>query len=307
MAVGRFLKPALALACLFASCSLAGRGVPEGAEARSLDGRPLVAPTLPGDVLADRERRLAEAELELASRPDARDAWIWVGRRLGYLGRYRDAIDVFGRALERWPGDAFLLRHRGHRWISVREFGRAVVDLTRAAEACRTTPDEVEPDGLPVAGRPPHSSLHFNVHYHLGLAHFLLGDFAAAERAWLDCLACSDDDESRVAVSHWLWSVRMRRGDPAGAGAVVQWVRPDVDVVENVAYRDLCLLYRGALEPAALAAGDGSSGAAARFGLAHYRLVTGDAAAARSEFEALAADPGWAAFGVIAAEAELAR
>lgn len=281
--------------------------LPPGAECRSLDGRVLRPPALPAERRAEQEALLTEARAALATNPDDRGAAIWVGRRLGYLGRCREAIAAYDEAHRRWPDDPFVLRHRGHRWISVREFDRAVRDLERAAVACRTVADEVEPDGLPVPGRPPHSTLHFNVHYHLGLAHFLAGDFAAAEHAWLRCLACCRNDESRVAVAHWLWCVRMRRGDPAGAAAVVAGIGPDLDVVENTSYHRLCRLYAGALARDAIEVPGGSAGAALRFGLAHFDLVTGARAAARRELEALAALDNWAAFGVIAAEAELAR
>jgi tetratricopeptide (TPR) repeat protein len=296
---------AVAAACFFA---LAGcRSLPPGAECWSLDGRALVSPPPAADAAARLADDLRGAERTHAERPDDRDAAIWHARRLGYLGRYRDAVAVLTAALARHPGDPFLLRHRGHRWLTLREFAAARADLRAAADACRTTPDATEPDGQPTPGRPPHSSLHYNVHYHLGLACFLLGDFAAAECAWLDCLAVVDDDESRVAVTHWLWCARMRAGDPAGAFAVVAPIHAGMDVVENVAYLNLCLLYRGDRAPVDLAPRAGSSGSALAFGLAHHALVTGDRARARAELAALAASPGWSAFGVIAAEAELAR
>lgn len=302
MAIGRLVS----LAALFAlgACQTS---LPPGAEAFSLSGRALVPPALSPQVSADREAKLAAARDQLERSPASRDAWIWVGRRLGYLGRYRDAIDVYSEALERWPGDPFLLRHRGHRHLSVRAFGRAVDDLAAAATACRQVPDEVEPDGLPVPGRPPHSSLHFNVYYHMALAYFVQGEMDIAVGAWLLCLACSDDDESRVAVTHWLWCARMRAGDVAGARATVQGITADMDVVENTAYHQLCLLYKGARTRAQLTAGAGSSGAAMRFGLAHYALVAGDREEGEAALRELAVDPGWAAFGVIAAEAEVAR
>lgn len=302
MAIGRLVS----LAALFAlgACQTS---LPPGAEAFSLSGRALVPPALSSQVLMDREAKLAAAREQLARSSASRDAWIWVGRRLGYLGRYREAIDVYSEALERWPGDPFLLRHRGHRHLSVRAFGRAADDLAAAATACRQVPDEVEPDGLPVPGRPPHSSLHFNVYYHLALAFFVQGEMELAVGAWLLCLACSDDDESRVAVTHWLWCARMRAGDVAGARATVQGITADMDVVENTAYHQLCLLYKGERTRAQLTAGAGSSGAAMRFGLAHYALVAGDREEGAAALRELAVDPGWAAFGVIAAEAEVAR
>lgn len=290
------------LSAVLAGCS----SLPPDAQCRAFDGRVLrtvpPAPEREARLLAD----LRAAEAELAARPDDRDAAIWVARRLGYLGRFREAVDVLTRALRRHPGDPFLLRHRGHRWLTLRDLAAAQRDLRQAADACRTTPDVVEPDGQPTPGRPPHSSLHYNVHYHLGLAHFLAGHWALAEHAWLCCLAVSDDDESRVAVSHWLWCARMRLGDPAGAAAVVAAIHEGMDVVENRSYHQLCLLYAGRLQAEQIVPTAGSAGAAARFGLAHHTLVRVGRDAARPALAALAADPGWPSFGVLAAEAELA-
>jgi tetratricopeptide (TPR) repeat protein len=288
---------------LFAAC----RALPEGAECWSVDGRALVPVPPEGAARELAQRQLDEARAALAAAPGDRDAAIQVGRRLGYLGQFRAAVAVFSDALRRHPDDARLLRFRGHRWITLRDFAAAVDDLSRAAVRCRTEPDEVEPDGNPTPGRPPHSTLHFNVHYHLGLAHWLRGDFAAAERAWLDCLAIVRNDEARVSVTHWLWCARMRRGDPAGAAAVVAPIGPGMDVVENRSYHQLCLLYGGKLDRARITPLAGSAGSALAFGLAHHALVTGDRDGARAALRELAASPGWSAFGVIAAEVELAR
>ncbi len=302
MAQGRFLILA-AGPLLFAGC----HALPHGAECWSLDGRVLSSPPADPATQGAQLAALAEAKVRWAAAPEDKDAAIWYARRLGYVGRYRDAIDVLSEALDDHPGDAFLLRHRGHRWITLREFGKAAWDLEAAAAACRLTPDATEPDGQPTPGRPPHSSLHYNVHYHLGLALFLSGDFALAERAWLDCLAVVDDDESRVAVTHWLWCVRMRLGDKAGALAVVAPIHERMDVVENVAYLNLCLLYAGKKTRAEIAPRDGSSGAALAFGLAHQALVMGARTQAMAGFAALQASTNWSAFGVIAAEVELVR
>jgi tetratricopeptide (TPR) repeat protein len=299
----RLAALALALALALAGC----RTLPVGAECWSLDGRALVSPPPSAAVSGQLAADLAAAELAHQEQPGDRDAAIWLARRLGYLGRYRDAVAVLTEALALHPGDPFLLRHRGHRWLTLREFARARADLLAAADACRTTPDETEPDGQPTPGRPPHSSLHYNVHYHLGLACFLLGDWRQAEHAWLRCLAVADDDESRVAVTHWLWCARMRTGDAAGAAAVVAPIHERMDVVENVAYLNLCLLYAGRRTRAEIAPREGSSGSALAFGLAHHDLVHGNRDEALLALFALAQSPGWSAFGVIAAEAELAR
>ena len=108
-----------------------------------------------------------------------------MGRRLGYLGRYRDAIDdLLAAASRSYPSDVRLLRYRGHRYITVREPDKAIADLAKADELIRAA----GPDGRDRARRAPgppgprRSTLFFNVYYHLGLAHYLKGDFAAARR-----------------------------------------------------------------------------------------------------------------------------
>ena len=109
---------------------------------------------MPGGPRPDRlERQLAEAEVAYLARPGDRDAAIWYGRRLGYVGRFEEAVGVYTAALELHPDDRRLLRHRGHRLISLRRYAGAIDDLRRAADRCRTEPDEVEPDGLPTPGR----------------------------------------------------------------------------------------------------------------------------------------------------------
>src|SRR5690348_16204327 len=91
-------------------------------EATSLLGRPLMAPNLPAERRAALEKDLAAARADLERNPDSADAAIWVGRRTAYLGRYRDAIAVFTAALAKHPSDPRLYRHRGHRYITVRDF-----------------------------------------------------------------------------------------------------------------------------------------------------------------------------------------
>ena len=47
--------------------------------------------------------------------------------------QFREAIATFTRGLEIEPNNALLLRWRGHRYLSVREFDRAFADLTRGS------------------------------------------------------------------------------------------------------------------------------------------------------------------------------
>ena len=99
----------------------------------------------------------------------------------------------------------------------------------------------------------------------------------------------------------------MRQGNVAGAAAVVAPIGADLDVVENRSYHQLCRLYRGDLQVADLRPAEGSAGAAMAFGLWHYRLVRGDREVALAGLSELATQPGWTAFGVMAADVELGR
>ena len=114
--------------------------------------------------------KYAQAKRNFEQAPGSADALIWYGRRTAYLGQYRDAIEIFTRGIERFPQDARIYRHRGHRYISLREFDKAIEDFERAAALIAGTEDTIEPDGMPNPQNIPVSSLHTNIWYHLGLA-----------------------------------------------------------------------------------------------------------------------------------------
>lgn len=156
-------------------------------EATSLLGKPLVPAPIAPEARKTLEENLKQAEVVYGRNPDDPDATIWLGRRIAYLGRYRDAIETFSEGIEKHPDDARLYRHRGHRYITVRELPKAIEDLTKAAQLVAGKPDQVEPDGQPNARGIPTSTLQSNVYYHLGLAHYLSGDFARAADAYAQC------------------------------------------------------------------------------------------------------------------------
>ena len=85
-------------------------------------------------------------------------------------------------------------------------------------------------------------------------------------------------------------------------------ISADMNVIENMSYHNLCLLYKGELSlDDLLGAGDGSpAGAAVLYGAANWLYVNGDVAGADEILNELVASPSWAGFGVIAAEADLA-
>lgn len=282
--------------------------VPAGAEAVSLLGEPLFRPELAPATRDRLEADLAAARAAHDRAPEDADAIIWLGRRLAYLARYRDAIEVFSHGIGLHPTDARLYRHRGHRWITVRELDRAIGDLAHAADLVEGQPDEVEPDGAPNEYGIPTSTLHSNIWYHLALAHYLKHDFEAALPAWRAALAVSTNDDMLVATSDWLYMTLRRLGRDAEAAAVLDPIHADMRILENHAYHRRLLMYRGELEPDSLLAGDTADPvqlATYGYGLGNWYLYNGDADRARAVFRRILEGPNWAAFGYIAAEAEL--
>ncbi len=282
-------------------------GAQEKPEATSLDGKPLYRePLITAEQRPELEENLKKAEAEYAADPKKADNIIWLGRRLGYLHRYHDAIDAFTKGIELYPEDARFYRFRGHRYISVRDFDKAISDLSKGAELIGGKADEVEPSG--VGGRP--STLHFNVWYHLGLAHYLKGEFGKAIEAYLECMKASADEESKVATSDWLY-MAYRRGDKtAEAAKVLDPIREGMAIEENTAYYQRLLMYKGLVKPETVLNPENAEPlqvATQGYGVANWYLYNGDTERARALFEKIVAVGYWPAFGHIAAEVELQR
>jgi tetratricopeptide (TPR) repeat protein len=293
--------------------------LPEGAQARSLLGGELYPPQLAREVRERYEARLAEARQAWERTPENADSLIWLGRRTAYLGDYREAIRIFTEGLELHPDDARFLRHRGHRWISLREFDRAIADLQDASARVAGTEDRVEPDGLPNARGIPTSTLHFNIWYHLGLAHYLAGEYEQALLAWNECLRVSRHPDSVVATTYWLNNTLRRLalteakpGLAARADSLLAEISPDMEIIESTSYLDLLLMHKGERSVEEVLAAAGGEGELAStttlYGVGMWHLVRGFSEPARQFFLQAVENPDqWPAFGYIAAEAELAR
>ncbi len=277
-------------------------------EATSLLGKPLFPPAIPA---ADRARMESDraAAFEKAKGEPSAEAIIWLGRRTAYLGRFREAIQVYSGGLQLYPDDPRFFRHRGHRYISVREFDRAIADFERAAQLIAGKPDEVEPDGQPNARNVPTSTLHTNVWYHLALARYLAGDYARSVEDWRRCRAAGKNADNLVSSSHWLYTTLRRAGRQSEAAEAVAPITAAMDVIENMSYHSLCLLYKGVRSEAEVlaAAGAGSSGTAVRYGVSAWQLGNGRKDDAMKLWTQILAGTDWPSFGHIAAEADMAR
>ncbi len=271
------------------------------------------APALDEPTRLQREGELAQAQAAFDLDPRSEENIIWLGRRLAYLGRFRDAIEVYTGGLAVHPASFKLLRHRGHRYITLRQFDLALADLRRAADLCAAVPDEVEPDGLPNARNSPTGTARTNIYYHLGLACYLEGRYEEAAEAYRRCLDHSTNDDMRVAASYWLYLALRRAGRSEEAEAVLVPVGPGQDVFENFAYHRLLLLFKGAMSPEEAGSapppspvGPAIDEATLGYGLGAWHLVNGRREAALEQFRRVLRGAASPAFGYIAAEREVA-
>lgn len=281
-------------------------------EAVSLLGEPLHPMLFDSATEEQLHARIDSAEAEYEANPDDTDALIWLGRRLGYAGHYREAIDVYTDGIGRHPDDPRLYRHRGHRYITVREFDNAVDDLELAARLISGKEDVVEPDGMPNDAGIPRSTLQTNVWYHLGLARYVQHDFEGAAHAFGRGYEISPNDDMRVAMADWLWLALRRLGRDDEADELLDEISTDMEILENDAYHRRLLVYKGELDPDSLVAGglaeaDPLAVATHGYGLGAWRLIRGDRLQAVDAFRQVLETGYWSAFGYIAAESELAE
>jgi len=193
-------------------------------EVVSLLGRKLIAAPAEGEELVKLQSTLEEAARALEASPDNLEAIIAYGRALAGLWRYHEAIEVYSKGIKAHPDAAMLYRHRGHRYISIRDFDKAASDMAKAAAL---------------------NDKDFDIWYHLGLAHYLRGNFDKARAAYESCLKVAADDDSRIAISNWLYATLRRLDRKEEAAKVLEGINEGMKVEENTSYLNLLLFFKG--------------------------------------------------------------
>lgn len=230
---------------------------------------------------------VARAERALAADPRNVQRFIDLGVAQSGVRQFREAIQTFTRGLAVSPDNALLLRWRGHRYLSVRDFDRALADLTRGARIDSTV---------------------YGIWYHLGIVRFVRGEFDLAADAFRRAQPRAPDAGELAGSTDWLWMALSRGGRAAEAKAMLAR-RPDSLPIAN-AYARRLKLYRGEIGPDdVFTPADTADVQAATlaFGIGNWYLVSGDTARARAWFERSIKSGGWPGFGFIVSEVDLKR
>ena len=272
----------------------------------------IVAPVMDDATRTQYGQKLADAKAAYAQSPGDPDKLIWLGRRTAYLGKYPEAIRIFTEGIAKHSRDARLFRHRGHRHLTIRCFDEAIKDFETAAKLVKGKKDEIEPDGLPNARNLPTSTLQSNIWYHLGLAHYVKGDFKRAANAYKEAMKVSKNNDMLAATSHWYYMSLRRLEKNRDAERLLEPIDGDFEVVENNDYLRLLRMYRDEVKADALLdeiKGNSSTlgNASIGYGLGAWFLYNGDKSRAAEIFSLVTAGNQWASFGYIAAEADLQR
>ncbi len=203
--------------------------------------------------------------------------------------QFREAIATLSAGLTRTPDDVMLLRWRGHRYLSVREFAKARADLTRGFAL---------------------DSTNYGILFHLGVLNFIEGDFRTAATMFARAQPRAPDGGERAGSTDWLWMSLSRDGRMAEANAMLAR-RPDsLPAPPGYAYVSRLRLYRGEVTPETLITPADTADvqvATLNYGLGNWFMTHGDTVKARAAFERAVASGGWPGFGFIVSEAELSR
>ena len=292
-------------------------------EAFSLFGEPLyprpIRLWLPTDqeAYAEKLRQLnadyEASQQEYRENPTDPDKIVWLGRRAGILGRFREAIAVYSKGIELHPDDPRPYRFRGHRYAVMRRIEQGIRDLEKAAELIEGRPDE--PEFYASGGRSEDklgvSGFHWNVWYHLGFARIAAGRFQEAVEAYRRCMEVADNLESVIATTHWLYMPLIRLGRLEEAEKLLEPIEADRKVVEVGDYYQTLLMYKGKTTPEELleqARGEGP----ARFltrgqAVANLYMAQGKVEDAVNAYREVVASGEWTAGVHLISEAELKR
>ncbi|MEO8335870.1 MAG: tetratricopeptide repeat protein [bacterium] len=232
---------------------------------------------------------VARAQAALTGDPNNVDKIIQLGLAQSAVRQYHDAIATFSRGMKIDAKNPLLYRWRGHRYISIGAFDKALADLTRGNAL---------------------DSTNYDILYHLGVAHFERGEFSAAAKSFAQAQRRAPDDNELAGATDWLWMSLARAKRGADAQRALAPISDALKITSATAYAQRLKLYRGVIGPDEVI---GSSDTAAvqiatmSFGVGNWYLAKGDTANARKWFKRAVDSGGWPGFAFFAAETELRR
>lgn len=248
--------------------------------------------------IADKEGAVAAAQKSLAADPKSSDLLLKLALAQVSVWEDKEAVDTLTRALKISANDAALLVERGHRELPLREFTKARADLSRAAA--------LDPKNMAA-------------YYHLGLAHYFLGEFAPASDAFRHAVETAPDTDERINSTNWLYAALRRAGKAGEAAKALEGIPPEMTNRQphTKFYLNLVRFFQGrmteseALPPEPPAGNTDQevelSFDTVAYGIGNWHLYNGDTAKAQEYFRRILKGHVWITWGFVGAETELLR
>lgn len=272
--------------------------------------------------------RISRAEEALARAPRSIEALLEAAQAHEAPWQYRESTALYTRASEAAPEDYRPYLNRAHRTIRLRQFDWAIRDLQQsvALDSYGFNSAYVLGYAYYVTGQFDRAAAEYG--RCLALAAdpraLALAEAGAAPGDPRSCMMIAHDAASRVAITTWRYRALRRAGQHEEATRLLQTVPPDLDITgagrtyrdstirpdfDNVHYFETLMFYQGRRSEADLLDRSkwGEQWPTVAYGVAVWRLLQGDRAGAASLLEQVVADPNWARFGHVAAEADLVR
>lgn len=280
----------------------------EQPQATSLLGKPLYSSTsLQGQDMDKLQRLHDEAKAAWEADEDDVQKFMLYVLRLDAMHRYDESIPLYTQGMERWPEEPMLYCHRGHRYLNIREFDLGMADLVKA--------NEMKPDSSDIL-------------YHLGLAHYMKGEYEQALEAFIRGYEVTSDDADnpptsalnlvasadiiRMGSVDWIYITLSRLGRFDEAEKWLDLVDPNMKAGGNmIFYLTRVLFYKGVITEEEAVARFKELGRGAHsmgYGLGQWHLARGNRNEAKEYFQGVVdGSPMWPAWAFIASEIELAR
>ncbi len=286
--------------------SLAEASDPRPVEGMSFAGTPLFRNGVSADRRAELETQIEQLEAK-ASLTEA--DYIALGGMYIAANRFRDSIDLYTRGLQAHPNSFKLRRHRGHRYINLRELDRAIVDLREAVELMGTDNSDVLEYNA--AGEATATYEHW-VWYHIGLYHYLNEEWDEAAAAYQKCFDTSITNPNRVGATDWLYNALRKGGRHDDAESAIAAIPADMDTNREHPYFKRVMVYKGELAPEdvidvnkAIEDWNGFD-ITAGYGIANWYAFNGDATTSEKIHRSILETPFWNAWAYVVTDKEYA-
>jgi len=247
--------------------------------------------------LTDDKGVVGAAEKALAADPNNVKLILKLSQAHAAVWEEKEAVAACTRGLKIAPSDADLLLERGHRELPLREFVKARADLKHAIEVDPTQSE---------------------AYYHLGLAHYFLGEFAPAADAFCKGRDLVTTQDSLVNFTNWCYVALRRAGKKEEAAKALEKIPADMksNAGHTEFYFNLVRFYQGRkndaeIQPPAPRGPSDVEGELSfdtiNYQIGNWHLYNGDKAKAKEYFERVAKGNVWVTWGFVGSEIELAR